>query len=307
MHAPVPVLETRLHARLPEALHLASHESAWVKARDAGPLHSFLEGPAFDREGRLFCVDLAHGRILADDGGGALRLVAAYDGEPNGLRFHRDGRLIIADRRHGVLAMAAGGGPPEVLVARAAGQPFQGINDLCFAADGSLYFTDQGDSDLLRPTGRVCRWREGQGEAEVLAEGLAGPNGLALSPDGRLLYVAITRDNAVYSLPLRADGGVGKVGRFLQLSGSPTGPDGLAVDRAGNLAVVHAGAGTVWLFSPLGEPLLRVRSCAGLRTTNLAYSGSRLFVTEAQAGAILCAEMPEAGLPLYSHAPCPAG
>jgi gluconolactonase len=93
-------------------------------------------------------------------------------------------------------------------------------------------------------------------------------------------------------------------GRYLQLNGA-TGPDGLALDEAGNLVVVHAGAGTTWVFSRIGEPLYRIRSSAGMRTTNAAYGGAdrkSLYITESEQGVILRAQLPVAGKTMYSHA-----
>jgi gluconolactonase len=90
----------------------------------------------------------------------------------------------------------------------------------------------------------------------------------------------------------------------VQLSGGPGGPDGLALDEAGNLAVAHFGLGCVWVFSPHGEPLYRVNSCRGRLTTNIAYGGADqriMFITESESGCILRAEMPEPGRPMYSH------
>jgi gluconolactonase len=182
----------------------------------------------------------------------------------------------------------------------------KGLNDLVFASNGDLYMTDQGESALEDPSGRVYRLRADGKTVDLMMDGLAGPNGLVLNRDENLLYVAITRDNAIYSLPLEPDyGGVKKAGRFIQMSGSPTGPDGMALDEDGNLAVVHAGAGTVWLFSRMGEPVYRIRSCAGLRTTNVAYGGpdrKTLYITEAEHGVILAAQLPVSGRAMYSHA-----
>src|SRR5690606_1513064 len=138
---------------------------------------------------------------------------------------------------------------------------------------------------------------------EVLLDCLAGPNGLVLNREETVLYVACTYWNAIVRIPLRSRG-IGKAGIHIQLSGSPTGPDGLAVDEQGNLAVVHAGFGTVWLFSSFGEPLYRIRSCAGLRTTNVAYGGKdnrSLFITEAEQGVILRADLPVPGKAMFSH------
>ena len=117
-----------------------------------------------------------------------------------------------------------------------------------------------------------------------------------------MLYVAVTRANAIWRVPLMRDGTVAKVGTFIQLSGGG-GPDGLAMDEAGNLVVAHIGLGAVWLFSPAGEPILRVQSRHGSHTTNMAYGGEgrrNLFITESETGTILRAEMPVPGRLMYS-------
>ena len=82
------------------------------------------------------------------------------------------------------------------------------------------------------------------------------------------------------------------------------GPDGLAVDEEGNLAVAHAGLGVVWLFSRLGEPIYRIQSSEGLYTTNLAYGGpegKHVFITESDSGTILRAELQVPGRAMFSH------
>ena len=114
----------------------------------------------------------------------------------------------------------------------------------------------------------------------------------------------MTRANQIWRLPLHADGSTSKVSIFLQLSGGLTGPDGLAIDEEDNLAVAHCGLGTIWLFSRLGEPMLRIRSPRGLSTTNICYGGAdgrTLFVTESDTGTILSARMPVPGRRLFSH------
>jgi gluconolactonase len=125
-----------------------------------------------------------------------------------------------------------------------------------------------------------------------------------LNRDENILYLNVTRANAVWRLPLLASGEVTKAGMFLQLSGGLGGPDGLAIDENGGLAVAHAGLGTVWLFNRIGEPIYRVKSCAGLGTTNIAYGGpdrKTLYITESETGCILKAQMPFAGNVMYSH------
>ena len=80
--------------------------------------------------------------------------------------------------------------------------------------------------------------------------------------------------------------------------------NGLAVDETGGLTVAHAGFGCVWMFDKLGEPLYRIKSCAGHATTNIAFGGAdrkTLYITESSSGQILIAKVPVAGSVLYSH------
>lgn len=303
MYPPAENLGTDVYARLPDSLHLTDEPSSWLAARHV-KMHSFLEGPSFDRAGNLWCVDLAHGRILRVDPAGNFEVVIRYEGEPNGLKIHRDGRIFVADHLHGLMLLDPRARTIKPYLQHAMREGLRGLNDLFFASNGDLYFTDQGESALENPTGRVFRLRADGKTVDLLMDGLAGPNGLVLNRAENVLYVAITHDNAIYALRLEPDGRMKKASRYIQLSGSTAGPDGLAIDEAGNLAVVHAQAGTVWLFSSLGEPLYRIRSCAGLRTTNVAFGGPgrrTLYITEAEQGVILRAQMPQPGKLMYSH------
>jgi gluconolactonase len=303
MYAAPPVLQTELHRALPTELQYRDKPSDWLKERRA-TLHSFLEGPAFDRHGNLFVTDIPFGRIFKVSPQGVWEVFAEYDGEPNGLKIHKDGRLFVADHKRGLLVFDPRTKAMDVVLDRPHHEGFKGLNDLTFASNGDLYFTDQGQSALEDPSGRVYRLRA-TGELDLLYKGLEGPNGLVLNKEENLLYVAVTRTNRIISMPLLPDyRGVSKCGIFIQLSGSPTGPDGMAIDDEGNLAIVHAGFGTVWLFSRLGEPLYRIKSCAGMRTTNVTYGGPdrrTLYITEAEHGAILKVRLPVAGKTLYSH------
>jgi gluconolactonase len=107
-----------------------------------------------------------------------------------------------------------------------------------------------------------------------------------LSADEEVLFVAMTRDNSIWRVPLLADGGTAKVGRFASFHGT-SGPDGLAMDGEGRLLVAHASLGCVFVLSPQGEVVGRLRSCRGSTVTNLALHGGRVFITESATGAVL--------------------
>ncbi len=290
------LIKTEVFAEVPKALRKSGTPPERLSAgKSATPMGSFLEGPSFDRAGNLYVVDLAWGRIFRVSPKGEFEVVIEYDGEPNGLAIHRDGRIFIADHKNGILCLQDGKIVP--VVSRYHQQRFKGVNDLTFAENGDLYFTDQGVTDLADPTGCVYRYTAG-GKLEQLANCLPSPNGIVV--DKNLVYVALTRANAVWRLPIAPDGTIVRMGVFLQLSGG-RGPDGMAMDESGGLAVAHLDIGAVWIFSRRGEPLYRVQSCASEFITNMAYRGNALYITDSGSGSILRAQVPVAGKALFSH------
>jgi gluconolactonase len=304
MFAPPQPIETQVFARLPDSFRKKDAANVWAMTNRRGiAADSFLEGPSFDRDGNLYVVDIPYGRVFRVSSIGEFALIAEYDGEPNGLKIAKDGRIFITDYRHGIMLLDPVSGRVSTVLERRWSERFKGVNDLVFASNGDLYFTDQGQTGLHDPTGRVYRLRT-DGRLELIIDTVPSPNGIVLNREEHILYVAVTRGNCVWRVPLMPDGSASKVGLFVQLSGSLGGPDGLAMDEADNLAVAHAGLGAVWIFSRLGEPLYRVRSCTGLATTNVAYGGpdrKRMYITESETGTILVAELPVAGMTMYSH------
>ncbi len=304
MYAPPEEIKTEVFARLPDKFRRKDPDNAWSLVNRRGLVaDSFIEGPSFDRDGNLYIVDIPYGRIFRISPAGEFTLVAEYDGEPNGLKIARDGRIIITDYRHGLMTLDPASGKVTSILERRWSERFKGVNDLVFAGNGDIYFTDQGQTGMHDPTGRVYRLRV-DGALDQIVNNVPSPNGLVLNGSGHILYVAATRGNAIWRLPLMPDGTASKVGIFIQLSGSLGGPDGLAMDEQDNLAIAHAGLGTVWIFSRLGEPLYRIRSCQGLATTNVAYGGpdnKHLYITESETGCVLVARVPVAGRIMASH------
>ncbi|MFN4087682.1 MAG: SMP-30/gluconolactonase/LRE family protein [Alphaproteobacteria bacterium] len=304
LFAPPEPIRTEVFAELPPGYRTRRERSVWADVNKGGQaIDCFLEGPAFDRAGNLYVVDIPWGRIFRIDPAGGTALVAEYDGEPNGLKIHRDGRIFVADYKNGVMLLDPVSGRVTPWCDRYRLERFKGCNDLTFASDGTMYFTDQGQTGHQDASGRVFRLAP-DGRLDCLIDTIPSPNGIVLDRSERIVYVAVTRANAVWRMPLMADGGVSKVGTFIQLSGGLGGPDGLAMTDDGGLAVAHAGLGCVWVFDRLGQPRWRVVSCTGLFTTNVAFGGPdnrTLFVTESDTGTVLRAELPVAGRPLFSH------
>jgi len=180
---------------------------------------------------------------------------------------------------------------------------FKGVNDLTFDSRGNLYFTDQGQTGLHDPTGRLYRLRP-SGGLDLLLGNVPSPNGVALSADERVLYLGVTRANQVWRVPLLPDGSVAKVSAFFTSYG-PSGPDGLAVDQCGRVIVANPGLGVAWVLNPKAEPVLVLRSCAGASLTNVAYGGPErktLYCTESISGSVLRVELDAPGLSLHRRA-----
>lgn len=301
LFAPPQEIIAEPFARLPDRYRRQGETPEWARVNKGNaPTDCFLEGPAFDAAGALYFVDIPYGRIFKADASGEIDLVAEYDGEPNGLKVMADGSLLVADYKHGLMAIDPATGDVRPHCTRYRLEAFKGVNDLCVGGDGTVWFTDQGQTGWQDPTGRVFRLSP-SGDLECFLAGIPSPNGLVLSLDQKILYVAVTRANAVWRAPIMPDGAASKVGTFVQLSGGLGGPDGLALTADGGLVVAHAGLGSVWVFSGVGEPLYRVRCPAGLFTTNIAFGGDDrrdLYVTESSSGEIMRARLPVAGAAL---------
>jgi len=300
MYPAPPAVTAEIFTRLPDELRVHA-----TPVRMSGIVRdSLLEGPSFDREGNLYCVDIPYGRIFRVDPQGRFTLVKQYEGRPNGLKIHRDGTLYIADHALGLLTLDPASGRLETLLGSAWGEPFRGLNDLHFAANGDLYFTDQGSTGLEGPEGRVFCLRA-DGRLDRLLDHVPSPNGIVLTPDEKTLLVAVTRANAVWNVPLHlhAPGVVRRVGTFIHLSGG-TGPDGLAMSEEGHLLVAHVGMGVVWVFDRRGIPVLRIDAPSGHGTTNMAFGGEdrrTLYITESASGTILRVALPFRGAPMFSR------
>lgn len=302
---PDPVLiEAEVFTELPANLRRTGQRSYWAdRNRRGATVDSFVEGPSFDRDGNLWFVDIPFGRIFRAAPGGVVTQVAEYDGQPNGLKIDAQGRIFVADFRNGIMEVDPASGTVTPFLTDADTEGFKGCNDLHFGPDGAMYFTDQGQTGLQDPTGRVYRYIPDTGRLDCLIDKVPSPNGLVLDKAGHTLFVAVTRANAVWRLPISDSGRVIKAGLFLQFSGGRAGPDGLALTAEGGVVVCQTGLGLVWVHDALGIPIAVVRSPRGLGTTNCAFGGPEgrtLFITESDTGTILKADLPVAGHPMAS-------
>ena len=292
---------------MPDDDRVKDKVTEWAAANRPGQVvDCFLEGPSFDRAGNLYVTDIPNGRVFRISPERRWSLVAEYDGWPNGLKIHSDGRIFITDYRRGIVVLDPDSGAISPFLTHRRSEGFRGVNDLFFDRQGRIYFTDQGQTGIHDPTGRVYRYDPLRDALDCLIANGPSPNGLVMNPGENVLYVAMTRGNAVWRLPVFPDGGISKASIFVAMAGGVSGADGMAVDEAGNLYVADAGNGCVWSFSARGVPLLRIAAESGGQTcTNVAFGGAerrQLFITESDTGNILVANMEAAGQAMYANA-----
>lgn len=280
---------------LPDPLRHKGEPSAWARmTRPGEPMHSFLEAAFFDTAGHLWLADVPYGRVFRVSPESDWETVYRIEGEPHAMRIAPDGRHVAVDYRHGLIELT-GKDRFRVLRSGLDEQPFLGLSDMCYAPDGSLWFTDSGRTSLSDPRGSVYCLQP-DGDLRLVLDCVPYANGICLSPDGQWLYVAATRSNQVWRLSTRLpETGQPMAGTFLHLSGG-LGPDGLATNDRGWLAVAQAQAGRAYLFDALGDPLAEIRLPKGLWTTSVTFhpdNQTRLYIVDAQTGTVFTSEIPD--------------
>jgi gluconolactonase len=190
--------------------------------------------------------------------------IAEY-GQPgsNGLAIDREGRLTINEHGNRRVTRVERTGALTVLADRYDDKRLNSPNDLVYRSDGSLYFTDPPfglpkffeDPRKETPFSGVYRWADGQ--LQLVSTDLTGPNGLALSPDERYLYVGNwdEKRKIVMRYETRPDGTLANGVLFFDMTGAPgeDAIDGMKVDLEGNLYV--SGPGGIWILSSTGKHL----------------------------------------------------
>ncbi len=216
---------------------------------------ALAEGPVYSRRGYLLFTDIRNQRIHKLEKG-LLTIFRESSNRANGLTFDHQGRLLVAEGGGRVTRTEKNG---SITVLAAAG--LQGPNDIVYAIDGSIYFTDL-------PKGRVYQITR-QGQVRVVAD-TAGPNGLALSPNQQHLYVADYKVGGVKMHAIESDGRL-RAGKAY----APLTVDGLKTDETGN--VWMASVDGIEVYTVNGEPLGKIATPE--RPTNCGFSGGTLYVT----------------------------
>jgi gluconolactonase len=253
------------------------------------------EGPSFDRTGVLHFVDWDSKWVYQVTLEGNLKQFVNTGGIPTGSKFHINGHLYVADGARGILDIAPEGNI-RVAASEWQGKPFRGPNDLVFAPNGDLYFSDPAGSDVEHPIGNIFLLRQ-DGRLELFAGGFQFPNGVVFSGDGRTLFMAETYPNRILAFELGENGYEKSRRVFARMEGG-LGPDGMAFGSDGNLYVAHFGKGCVAVINAEGEVIAEL-PVGGARPTNVAFWGNSLFVTEVEKGQVVRLDIGVSGQAMY--------
>ncbi len=217
----------------------------------------FAEAPRW-HEGRLWFSDFFHRKVFSVDAQGDLRTEFEVPESPSGLGWRPDGQLLVVsmhDRR-----LMRWDGVQLLEVANLASHVAGNCNDLLVDPEGRAYVGNFGfdlyAGEAPRPT-RLMRV-DTDGSVHVAAEELTFPNGMALTPDGRLLVVAETHAQRISAFDVAADGSLSNHRLWANLPG--VFPDGLCLDAENAIWVADARGRRVLRVADGGEVLQTVHS-----------------------------------------------
>ena len=265
----------------------------------------YSEGVVLDREGNLY---FSHGKVITKVPVSGPPFTWAETGAPNGHKILADGSHLVCDGpRHAVLRLDADGNFIGNAATTCNGKALRGPNDLCLDPGGGFYFSDPGNSSLDNQIGTVhyvdLSNPDSSTNTHLVAEGLAYPNGIVLSHDGKTLFLGESPANRILVIEVLGPQSWSKPTVFASLPTKGEGqsdnqPDGMCLDAAGNLYVAHYGMRRIQVLSPDGE-LLRSYDGGNSTTSNCCFGGPRLdqlFVTGGDPGALFRLDLGVRGL-----------
>jgi gluconolactonase len=238
----------------------------------------YAEGPVWSLEGFLLFSDTVTGQIKKWTPGKGLSDFASKPGGAGGNAYDEEGRLYTCEFHERRVTRTGKNGKTDILAARFEGKRLNAPSDIVVRRDGNAYFTDpafgnQQDTRELDFYG-VFRIRT-NGELETIARWKTRPNGITLSPNGRLLYVADSDARLIRVYDLAGNGSASNERVFIdKIVGVP---GGLRTDEKGNL---YAAGKSVFVYSPKGEMLKEIQ--LGEKPSNLAFGDkdfTSLYVT----------------------------
>lgn len=219
---------------------------------------NFTEGPLWHKDGFLIFSDIPADAIVKVTPQGGVTPYREISGNSNGLTFDSLGRLIRCEHGNRRVSRETRGGHVTVLASKFDGKRLNSPNDIVVKSDGSIYFTDPPYG--VKPDERELDFQgvyriSAIGKLTLLADDFDRPNGLAFSPDEKILYIADSSAHQhIRAFDVLPDETLANGRVFANMkTGEQGAPDGMKVDVEGN--VWATGPGGVWVFDPSGKHL----------------------------------------------------
>ena len=239
----------RLSLQVEEALEPVAAKYSGVErvATDFG----FTEGPAWLPDGRLIFSDIYSSRIMKTAGAGKTEIHRNFSNAANGNALDRQGRLYTCERDGRRVSRMEKDGRLTVIASEWQGKRLNSPNDIAVRRDGNVYFTDPASRAVLEPQeiGFSGVYRiSPDGKLSLITSKMARPNGVAVTPNGRTLYVADSQEKKIVAFDLDAKGNATNERVFIaNVEGTP---DGLRVAENGNLYIACRG---IAVYTPSGK------------------------------------------------------
>ena len=255
------------------ALALAGQDFSKLQVEPVATGFPGGEGPVWSRQGFLIFSDYSVDRLYKYLPGKTPEVYRQDTHGANGNTMDRQGRLYTCEYKSRRVTRTDRNGRVEVLLDKFEGKRFNAPNDIVVRRDGHIYFTDplftpldQRDLDFYGVFHVTPK-----GEIEAIARMKTRPNGITISPDGKILYVANSDDRNVRAYDLDRAGRASN--ERVAIANLPSGPDGIRIDVKGNLYIAARG---VLVYSPTGDSLGKITVPVNPR--NLAF-GDKDFKT----------------------------
>lgn len=250
----------------------AAEDFSELKIERAAGGFRFTEGPVWSHDGYLLFSDIPNDRLHKLTPGKGAELLREGTGGANGNAIDEKGRLVSCEGNSRRVTRRNAKGEVEVLAERFEGKRLNAPNDVVVRKDGNIYFTDPafGKQDDTKELAFYGVYRiTSKGELSVIARGEKRPNGIALSPNGRLLYVAGSDERVIRVYDL--DRGGAATNERVLITGIDGVPDGIKTDEKGNLYVACRG---IAVYTPAGQFVHLIEMTE--KPSNLAFGDADL-------------------------------
>ncbi|MBM3811939.1 MAG: SMP-30/gluconolactonase/LRE family protein [Acidimicrobiia bacterium] len=235
---------------------LPAQDFSDIKIEKVAGGYTFTEGPVWSREGFLLFSDVPNQNVWKLVPGEKPELYRGNSNRTNGNTFDARGNLYSCEGGARRLTRIDKKGNLEVVAADYQGKHFNAPNDVVVRKDGHIYFTDPAFGNQAE--GRQLDFYgvyhiPPKGPVELIAKPEGRPNGIAISPDGKILYVANSDERNIRAYDLDSRGRATK--ERVLISGIDGPPDGIRVDEKGNLWITCKG---VAVYTAAGKFLHRI-------------------------------------------------